>query len=85
MFRAPCHNILEMLFKKALNDCNGHTKCVSTLVKLMKKNVIRHRMLLVISKGYLGYMILQGLNLTIAVWTFLLHKIWKVCIVLCNN
>ena len=37
MFRAPYDRILEILFKKAINDGNGNTTCVFSLVKLMKK------------------------------------------------
>ena len=37
MFRVTSNEILEMLFKKAINYCNGKTKCVSTIVKLMTK------------------------------------------------
>ena len=36
MFRAPTGEFFEMLFKKAINDCDNNTKFVSTLVKLMK-------------------------------------------------
>ena len=36
MFRAPCDEILEMLFNKVIHDCNGNKKCVFTLVKLWK-------------------------------------------------
>ena len=37
MFRAPCDDMLIMLFKKAINDYNGNTTCVSTIVQLMEK------------------------------------------------
>ena len=36
MFRAPCDQILKLSFKKAINDCNGNKRCVSTLVNLWK-------------------------------------------------
>ena len=35
MFRASSQGIMEILLKKARNDCSGNTNCVSTLVKLM--------------------------------------------------
>ena len=35
MFRVLSNEILEILFKKVINDCNSNTKCVTTLVKLM--------------------------------------------------
>ena len=34
----------------------------------MEKYIIGHHILLIMSKGHLGYVVLQGLNLTIAVW-----------------
>ena len=67
IFRAPCDEILEILFKKTINDCNGKSKCVSTLVKLIEKHIIAHHISLIMSKGNFGYVVLQGLNLTIAV------------------
>ena len=35
MFRASSNEILEILLKKAINDCSRNTNCVSTLVKLI--------------------------------------------------
>ena len=66
MFRAPCDKTLGIIFKKAINDCNGNTKCVSPLVKIMEK-LIWHRILLIMSKERLDHVTLLGLNLTIAV------------------
>ena len=37
MFRSPSDEILKISFKKAMHDCNGNTKCVSVLTKLMEK------------------------------------------------
>ena len=34
----------------------------------MERYIIGHHILLIMSKGYLGYVVLQGLHLTIAVW-----------------
>ena len=36
MYRTPSEKSLEMLFKKAINGCNGNTKSIYTLVKLIK-------------------------------------------------
>ena len=85
MFRAPCDEILEVLSNKVINDCNGNTKCVSSLVKITGKIVIGHRLFLIMSKEHLGYAVVQGLNPTIAVSKKLYHRIWKVFMVLCNN
>ena len=52
MFRVPYLAILEMVFKKAIIDCNGNTKCVSTLVNL--KENYGHHILLIMSKGTFG-------------------------------
>lgn len=35
MFRISSQEILEILLKKAINDCSRNTNCVSILVKLM--------------------------------------------------
>ena len=48
MFRASSQQILEILLKKARNDCSGNTNCVSTLVKLMDKNTSGQRSLLIV-------------------------------------
>ena len=37
MFRESSQEILEILLKKAINDCSGNTNCVSTLIKLIDK------------------------------------------------
>ena len=37
MFRISSQEILEILLKKAINDCSRNTNCVSTLVNLMDK------------------------------------------------
>ena len=37
MFRSLSDEILKILFKRAMNDCNGNTKCVSVLTTLMEK------------------------------------------------
>ena len=36
-FRVLSDEIVEMLFKKTIDDCNGNTKCVYMLIKLMEK------------------------------------------------
>ena len=64
-FRAPSDEILEMLFKKAINECNSNTKCVSSLVNLMKRNVNGYRIILITLKENLGYVVLPGLSPTI--------------------
>ena len=40
IFRAPSNEILEILFKKVTDDCNSNTKCFSSLVELMEKNLL---------------------------------------------
>ena len=67
IFRASSNKILEILFKKAINDCNGNTKYVSTLVKLMERKFTGHRIILITLKKHVGYVVLQGLSLTIVV------------------
>ena len=67
MFRVPSDEILEILFKKAINDYNGNRKCVSALVKVMEKKYYWVCIILITLKEHSGYVVLPGLSPIIVV------------------
>ena len=74
-----------MLIKKAMNDGNGNTRCVSTLVKLMENKCYWESYNIDNVKGIFG---LRGSSRSESKYSnvkILYHRIWKAFIVLYNN
>ena len=85
MFRAPCDDILIMLFKKAINDCNGNTTCVSTIVQLMEKKCYWVSYNIDNVEGTFGLCGSSRSESNHSNVKNLYLRIWKTFMVLCNN
>ena len=85
LFRTPFDEILAMLFKKVINDCDNNTKCVSTLVKLMEKKCYWVSYNIDNVEGTFGLCGSSRSESNHSNVKNLYLRIWKTFMVLCNN
>ena len=84
-FRVLSDEIVEMLFKKTIDDCNGNTKCVYMLIKLMEKKCYWASYNIENVKGTFGLRSSSRSNSNHSSMKNSYQSIWNAFIVLCKN